>query len=105
VGFIDRALRSFPARRISNTNGRRDGLRPFDDATMKYGCGMFRLNSNHPRQHPRFVELPVFRITGGIGSEISSIAKRKNVNVRRLTELIDNLERRRFLSGDSIRID
>ena len=72
---------------------------------MKDGRGMFCLNSNHPRQPSRFAELPVFRITGGIGSEISSIAQRKNVNVRRVTKLIDNLERCGFLSGDSIGID
>src|SRR5438552_423657 len=105
VGFVDCTLGGFPARRISDANGRRDRLRFFDDAAMKHGRGVFRLNSNHPRQNSRFAELSVLRITGGIGREISSIAKRKNVNVRRVAEFIDNLERCGFLSGDSIGID
>ena len=47
----------------------------------------------------------VVAITRPIGRDISRIAHRQNVNVRRITEIIDDFEGGRCLSGDAIGID
>src|SRR4030095_2953396 len=90
---------------MCDANGRRNGFRFFNHATMKYRRSMFRLNSNHPRDRARFAKLFVFGISGGVGRKISGIPEWKNVDIRHISEFIDDFERSSFLSSDPVGVN
>src|SRR5688572_31918870 len=103
--ILDRTVRALPARRIPNANRGGNGLRIGDGMTIYNRRGTGSLKSKHPRQSIHapggikfFVPLPV-------GSNVSRVADRQKMKVRRPTKLIANFECRRFLAFNADRID
>ena len=72
---------------------------------MEHRRGACRLESDHDRKLSRIIRLMVITITSPIGADVPSVTQWKKMQIRRIAEMVHDLEGGGFLASDSVGID
>ena len=105
VACRDGGGREFPARGIADADRGGDGFGFLDDSAVENRRRARGLEADHLRQARGASEPVKLFVAHPVGADVARIADRQDVNVGRVAEHFDDLERRGLLALETIRID